>query len=133
MLNNAGERSEPRKFCIFNLQMWGKGEIRTLFLFFLPILGGGGERPFRSPSESATESCLHILLISSLTVCNYLHRLSTAVTHFLAITGKGVGLDYFPLQSLPSYTRHLKPHSYGENLLTCANLHMSKFAHVSKS
>ena len=25
----------------------------------------------------------------------------------------------------------LKPHSYGENLLTCANLHMSKFAHVS--
>ena len=27
----------------------------------------------------------------------------------------------------------LKPHSYGENLLTCANLHMSRFAHVSKS
>ena len=26
-----------------------------------------------------------------------------------------------------------KPHSYGENLLTCANLHMSRFAHVSKS
>ena len=27
----------------------------------------------------------------------------------------------------------LKPHSYGENLLTCVNLHMSRFAHVSKS
>ena len=30
-------------------------------------------------------------------------------------------------------TYYLEPHSYGENLLTCANLHMSKFAHVSKS
>ena len=46
MLNNAGERSEPRKFCIFNHQMWGKGEIRTLFLFFADFKGGGGERPF---------------------------------------------------------------------------------------
>ena len=27
----------------------------------------------------------------------------------------------------------LKPHSYGEKLLRCANLHMSRFAHVSKS
>ena len=27
----------------------------------------------------------------------------------------------------------LKPHSYGENMLTCANLHMSRFAHASKS
>ena len=29
--------------------------------------------------------------------------------------------------------RFLKSHSYGENLLMCANLHMSRFAHVSKS
>ena len=34
MLNNAGERSEPRQFCISNHQMWGKGEIGTFFLFF---------------------------------------------------------------------------------------------------
>ena len=27
----------------------------------------------------------------------------------------------------------IKPHSYGENMLTCVNLHMSRFAHVSKS
>ena len=56
MLNNAGERSEPRKFCIFNHQMWGKGKIRTLLLFLLPILGGGGGRTsLPPPSESATE------------------------------------------------------------------------------
>ena len=29
--------------------------------------------------------------------------------------------------------RTLKPHSYGENFLMCANLHVSRFAHVSKS
>ena len=27
----------------------------------------------------------------------------------------------------------LKPRSYGENMLMCANLHMSRFAHVNKS
>ena len=31
------------------------------------------------------------------------------------------------------YEWGFKPHSYGENLLTCANLHMSRFAHLSKS
>ena len=39
---------------------------------------------------------------------------------------------YLGVQMWP-YEWGLKPHSYGENLLTCANLHMSKFAHVSKS
>ena len=36
-------------------------------------------------------------------------------------------------KSCEARSASLKPHSYGENLLTCANLHMSKFAHVSKS
>ena len=48
MLNKAGERSEPRKFGIFNHQIWKNSEIRTLFLFWTD-LGGGRTSP--SPSK----------------------------------------------------------------------------------
>ena len=43
------------------------------------------------------------------------------------------GIGVFRQKEVVGNKKELKPHSYGENLLTCANLHMSKFAHVSKS
>ena len=46
--------------------------------------------------------------------------------------GKGMNSEVSP-RHLFKDLGWLKPHSYGENLLTCANLHMSRFAHVSKS
>ena len=54
MLNNVGERSEPRKFCIFNHQLSKNSEIRTLVLFFADFKGGGGRTSPPPPSESAT-------------------------------------------------------------------------------
>ena len=44
MLNKAGERSEQRKFCISNHQIWKNSEIRKLFLFFFADFRGGGQR-----------------------------------------------------------------------------------------
>ena len=45
MLNNAGERGESGKFCIFNHRLWKHSEIRKPFLFFLPIIGGWATSP----------------------------------------------------------------------------------------
>ena len=55
MLNKAGERSEPRKFGIFNHQIWKNSEIRTLFLFWTDLGGGGGERPLHPLSSWLAE------------------------------------------------------------------------------
>ena len=55
MLNNACERSEPRKCCILNHQIWKNNKFRTLF--FLPIVRGANvpsPPPPPPPPESAT-------------------------------------------------------------------------------
>ena len=53
MLNNAGERSEPRKFCILTTKYGEKAKLEHFFSFFFADFRGGGGRKGRS--ESATD------------------------------------------------------------------------------
>ena len=70
-----------------------------------------------------TLKTFHPLFIVYLNWARYTQRF------YLYSIDKGRLGDNSKLNSYPT----LKPHSYGENMLTCANLHMSRFAHVSKS